>query len=143
MKTQLSIVAAVPFLLGAGAPSGELRVDLSGVRNARGTLLLCLTANATHFPDCGKDPAARTLSVPAGRAGAVTFAGVTPGDYALAVMHDENGNAKLDTTMRIPREGFGFSRNPVVRFGAPKFRDVRFAMGTASMNLPVKMRYFL
>ena len=133
---------ATPLVIGA-APAGDLRVELANLRNAKGTLLLCLSANPKHFPDCGSDPAARTIILPAGRAKDIVFPAVGAGDYALSVMHDENRNAKLDTAMGIPREGFGFSRNPVVRFGPPKYREVRFSMTAASMSLPIKMKYFL
>lgn len=145
MKSFLFAAALLtsPILLAAESPTGDLRVNLAGLRNAKGTLLLCLSGNPRHFPDCGSDPAARMIKVPAARAKGLAFTGVAPGDYALSVMHDENGNARLDTTMSIPREGFGFSRNPVVRFGPPKYRDVRFAMTATSMSLPIKMKYFL
>lgn len=134
---------ATPLLLGAGAPSGELRVDLANLRNAKGNLFLCLSANPKHFPDCSADPQAKVIRVPTTQAKTLVFGSVAAGDYALSVMHDENGNAKLDTTMGLPREGFGFSRNPVVRFGPPKFREVRFTMTQASMRMPVRMKYFL
>lgn len=143
-KTCALAVLAAPLLIGAaGEPVGEVRVEIVDLRNAKGTLLLCLSASARHFPDCGSDPAAQKLKVPAGRATGLMFTGVAPGDYALSVMHDENGNGKLDTMMRIPREGFGFSRNPVVRFGPPPFRDVRFAVPAGESRLPIKMKYFL
>lgn len=128
---------------GVGAPGADLRVDLANLRNAKGMLLLCLSSAPKHFPDCGSDPAARMIRVPAAKAGDLVFKAIAPGDYALSVMHDENGNAKLDTTMGLPREGFGFSRNPVVRFGPPKYAQVRFAMTPAPMRLPIKMKYFL
>lgn len=136
-------LAAAPLLTGAGVSAGELRVELANLRNARGMVLICLSGSARHFPDCGADPAARTMRVPASRATGLVFRGVAAGEYAVSVMHDENGNARLDTMMKIPREGFGFSRNPVVRFGPPKFRDVRFAMSAGAMTVPIKMKYFL
>lgn len=138
-----AIVMAAPVLIGADTPPGVLSVELTGLRNAKGTLMLCLSAAPKHFPDCRADPAARTMSVPAAKAEKLVFNGVAAGTYALSVMHDENGNLKLDTMMSIPREGFGFSRNPVVRFGPPKFKDVRFAMPAGPHSEPIKMRYFL
>jgi uncharacterized protein (DUF2141 family) len=34
---------------------------------------------------------------------------IKPGKYAIAVIHDENCNGKLDTNMfGIPKEGYGF-----------------------------------
>ncbi len=139
----LALVATFPALVAASASTEVLTVDLSGLRNARGTLFLCLSANPKHFPDCSKDPAARTLTVATAKAGRPVFQGVAAGTYALSIMHDENGNAKLDTTMGLPREGFGFSRNPVVRFGPPKFKDVRFAKPAGAHSVAVKMKYFL
>lgn len=133
---------AAPLLMGAGT-AGELRVDVSNLRSAKGMLFLCLSANPKHFPDCSGDPAAKTMKVPASQGARVVFPGLAAGRYALSAMHDENGNSKLDTTMGMPREGFGFSRNPAVRFGPPKFSQVAFAMTTESMSLPVRMKYFL
>jgi len=142
-RLALALLVA-PLLGGAtGGGTGEVRVEIADLRNARGSLLLCLSASVEHFPDCGADPAAQKLKVPANRPTGLVFTGVLPGNYALSVMHDENGNGKLDTTMRIPREGFGFSRNPVVRFGPPAFRNVRFAVPAGASRLPIKMKYFL
>lgn len=140
---RIVLVATVPILIAADASSGNLSVDLSGLRNNKGTLFLCLSAVPKHFPDCSKDPAAKTLTVPTAKADKLVFDGVAAGTYALSIMHDENGNAKLDTTLGLPREGFGFSRNPVVRFGPPKFKDVRFVKPAGAHSVPVKMKYFL
>ena len=73
----------------------------------------------------------------------VKFEGLAPGDYAAAIIHDENGNAKLDTLMGIPREGFGFSRNPAIGFGPPNFDAARFAVGGHATAQQVRMRYLL
>lgn len=132
----------VPLLIAADTP-GALTVELSGVRNAKGNLFLCLSSVPRHFPDCSADPAARKITVPTAKAGKLVFDGVAAGTYALSIMHDENGNAKLDTSLGLPREGFGFSRNPVVRFGPPKFKDVRFVKPAGALSVPVRMKYFL
>jgi uncharacterized protein (DUF2141 family) len=73
----------------------------------------------------------------------VSFAAVAPGDYALALLHDENGNGKLDSFAMIPKEGFGFSNNPKIRFGAPRFAETRFAVGAGTTRQTVRMRYLL
>jgi uncharacterized protein (DUF2141 family) len=68
---------------------------------------------------------------------------VPPGRWALSLVHDENANGRLDTFLGIPREGFGFSRNPRIRFGAPGFDDVAFAVGAAPAAMTVEMKYML
>ena len=137
--------AAAPllFLAVAGnATTAELEIQLERLRNQRGVLHLCLTRNPLHFPDCGKDPQAVKRSI-ASAAGPIRFTGMVPGTYALAVMHDENRNGKLDTLMGIPREGFGFSQNPVVRFGPPRFDQVRLNIGAGITRHKVRMQYLL
>ena len=82
-------------------------------------------------------------SVPAAQAGAIRIGGMAPGTYALAVIHDENGNGRLDKFMAIPREGFGFSRNPAIRMGPPRFEEVRFEAASGRVHQTVRMRYLL
>ena len=134
---------ASSLLLLAIAPApAELEVRLERVRNERGVLHLCLTRDPAHFPDCGKDPAAVKRSVPA-NVTSVGFTGIRPGVYALAVLHDENRNGRLDTWVGIPREGFGFSRSPRVAFGPPRFDQVRFTIGEGFSRQTVRMQYLL
>jgi uncharacterized protein (DUF2141 family) len=144
---QIFRAASAPALLlllaAAGGRSGDVEVRIQKLRSAKGLVHLCLTSNPAHFPECAADPQARKLSVAAGKAGAVTMAGVRPGAYALSVFHDENGNTKFDTFLKVPKEGFGFSRNPVIRFGAPKFRQVRFEVGEGIARETVQMQYLL
>ena len=135
-------LSAVPGI-AAAAPAGRLEVTLTGLRNGKGDLLLCLTRNSKHFPDCNADPEARKLVVPAKGARTFSFDDLPPGNYAFSLFHDENRNRKLDTMMAFPREGFGFSRNPKVRFGPPSFSQVAFQVGSGSVTQIVKMQYLL
>ncbi|RDE06156.1 DUF2141 domain-containing protein [Sphingomonas aracearum] len=112
------------------------------MRSARGLLRVCLTSDPDNFPKCVDDADAVTRSVPAGHR-ALDFAGLPHGDYAVAVIHDENGNAKLDTFAGVPKEGFGFSRNPRILFGPPRFTAARFTLGSDADVQQVKMRYLL
>jgi uncharacterized protein (DUF2141 family) len=133
-----------PVSLAVAQPSGAtIDVAVTGLRSAHGNLLVCLTANPKFFPDCGKDPLSVKKLVSAKLTGDIHFSGVAPGTYAVALIHDENANNKLDTALFIPKEGFGFSRNPVVAMGPPKFSSAEFSVGAADMKLPVKMKYML
>lgn len=156
------VVAGVGLVLLAAAPAvvsaeesaavttsgssavGQLDVKFEGLRSTRGYLRACLTQNRAHFPKCEKDPAALTASVAAGSDVHLTFARIPPGDYALLVFHDENGNSKMDTMLGIPREGVGFSRNPKLSFGAPRFDAVVISVSAGpTKETAVKMKYFL
>lgn len=103
-------------------------------------LRYCLTADPANFPGCIDDANALTRSIPAGTR-TVRFEGLPVGDYALAVIHDENGNRKLDTFAGIPREGFGFSRNPSIGFGAPRFTAAKFTLDSDVQAQEIRMHY--
>ncbi len=131
--------------LTAAAPVDQpqmLTVVLEGLRSHKGQILVCVTRSADHFPDCTKDPDKRHFAVPV-KNGPIPLGTVAPGDYAIAIVHDENGNGKLDTFMGIPREGVGFSRNPVLRFGAPSFGSASFSVAGAPVEQAIRLKYFL
>ncbi|MBV9882333.1 MAG: DUF2141 domain-containing protein [Sphingomonadaceae bacterium] len=130
------------MLLPAAASAAQLNVSLQGLRNLRGQVHLCLTRSADHFPDCSGDPAAVKRSLPANQAAHIAFE-LQPGAYALSVIHDENGNGRLDTSLGIPREGFGFSNNPHIWFGPPSFAAARFLLPAGGAALNVTMKYML
>ncbi len=115
---------------------------VAGLRSARGNIIICLTRDPAHFPECDGDPAGRRIVVAARDAGAV-FPSLPSGEYALALIHDENGNGKLDKSFGMPREGVGFSRNPRLTFGPPRFAAAAFPVGAQPVEEMVRLRYFL
>jgi hypothetical protein len=58
-------------------------------------------------------------------------------------VHDENGNSKMDMAIFVPKEGFGFSRNPAIVTGPPKFKAAAFAIDAPEVSQRVKMKYML
>jgi uncharacterized protein (DUF2141 family) len=139
----LLVTLAGNALPTSGALNGEVDVQFQGLRSTKGIIRACLTRNPAFFPHCDKDPAAYKASIGAAPAAILRFAQVTPGDYALTVLHDENQNFRADMLLGIPREGVGFSRNPVLKMSAPKFDAVRFTVPGGTIKQTVKMIYFL
>jgi uncharacterized protein (DUF2141 family) len=134
-------LVALPLLTSA-APLATLELDFTKLRSTRGLLQICLAPAASQFPDCRDGHGAIKRTIPAAD-GTLRLSGLAPGDYAVAVIHDANGNGKLDTFMGIPREGFGFSRNPVIGFGPPRFSAAQFPLQGGSDRQEVKLRYLL
>ena len=51
------------------------------------------------------------------------------GDYAISLLHDTNGNGKMDFNLfGKPTEKFGFSNKAAGSFGPPKFDAARFSV---------------
>lgn len=136
-------MALLAAMTAGAAESSSLDVSITGMRSLKGNVLICLTANPMAFPDCSKDAHSHKLVVAAAKAGSVHFAELAPGLYAISLIHDENANGKLDTAMMIPREGFGFSMNPAIVFGPPKFASARFGIGPGENLQGVKVKYML
>ncbi len=72
----------------------------------------------------------------------MTFSGLKDGIYAVAIIHDENGNGKMDTNfLGIPAEGVGVSTNPRV-FGKPSFEQGQFSI-KGNTAIAIETKYIL
>ena len=137
----LGLAAALP---AAPALAGEVVITVTDLRSSKGVVRACMTTRADIFPKCIKDPGAHRTVVPAADTLEIRFTGVKPGDYAIALLHDENDNGKADRAMgMMPKEGYGFSRDAPVKMAPPKFRDAVFKQGEGTSRMTIKMRYFL
>ena len=126
---------------GTRAPAGGVKATISGLRNAKGVLRACLTADPKRFPDCTRDTGARHVTVAALNGTVLNFPNLPAGRYAISVLHDENGDGRMNKTLILPREGFGFSRNAPVRFGPPSFSAASFDVADAPINTAINVRY--
>lgn len=143
----VALVLAGAALLGASPPvaTSDVTVIATGLRNAQGVVRACMTGEVAHFPSCKNPEGSYNAVADADGSVILIFKGVKPGRYAIALLHDENGNGKADrAAMMIPTEGFGFSRDAKVRFGPPKFGEAAFDLAPgASEKLVIRMRYLL
>ena len=150
MNPVLALISLVfaPLLIASTAPAQEgatVTVTVTDLRNSKGIVRACMTAGEATFPRCRGVPGAYGATAQA-REGSVTFtfSGVKPGQYAIALLHDENSNGKADRALgMMPKEGFGFSRDAKVRMGPPRFSDAAIDIGAQDRNLTIRMRYML
>lgn len=152
----VAILGAQPVMLAAVAAQETARasrgtaviITVNNLRSAKGVIRACMTTREAIFPKCREDPSAHRTVVKAEASSAkgltIRFNDVKPGDYAIALLHDENNDGKANRAIgMMPKEGFGFSRDAKVRMGPPKFRDAVFTHGAADQTLAITMRYFL
>ncbi|MEN9219612.1 MAG: DUF2141 domain-containing protein [Thermostichales cyanobacterium SZTDM-1c_bins_54] len=118
-------------------------LTLENLRNNTGQLCLAVFRSPTGFPD-NSQAAALQDCFPISNAPTLTLTLDLPYSlYAIAVFHDENNNGQLDTgPFGIPREGFGFSNNPPIRFGAPSFEESRIVFSPQTGGTTIQLRYF-
>lgn len=136
-------LALALLLAPVAARAADLAVTVEGVRNSTGVVYVCLWSEALTYPDCAKSvPRARRAIPPEGGTARTVFDGLAPGVYAISVLHDENGNGVMDTSiLGIPREGFGFSNVPrLTAPRAPTFEEASFRLA-GDGSLTVTMIY--
>ncbi len=118
----------------------SLKVEVQNVRVQKGVVYVALFRSGNNFPQ-GKPMEGRKLDI-GGNSVHTTFS-VEPGDYAIAVYHDENGNGKMDKRMfGIPKEPYGFSNNYRPTMSAPKFGDCKFSVGDGGKVVSIKLDGF-
>lgn len=98
--------------------------------------------SADGFPNDTKKAVATANAKPKDGKATCSFAGVAPGGYAVALFHDENDNAKMDTNfIGIPKEGYGFSNNARGRLSAPTFEQAAFSLKAVAEVLDLTIAY--
>ena len=144
-RAALLVLGATTTAAAAGqALAGEVVITVTDLRSAKGVVRACMTTREDIFPRCIKDAGAHRAVVPATDKVEIRFTGVKPGNYAIALLHDENDNGKADRAMgMMPKEGYGFSRDAPVKMAPPKFKDAVMQVGEGNSRVTIKMRYFL
>ncbi|MGB3654709.1 MAG: DUF2141 domain-containing protein [Rivularia sp. (in: cyanobacteria)] len=140
----LSIIGNLAFLPSAeGSANSNLGVTVKGLKNQKGQVCFSLFSSSRGFPSNDKR-AIKAQCVKLGDSNVkLNIPSLKAGTYAIAMFHDSNGDGKLNTNaFGIPREGFGFSRNPRILTGPPKFGDSAVFVVGSSTNIQVDMNYF-
>ena len=101
----------------------RLEVVVSGVTSSEGNVMVALYNEASTFPKFER--VFRNAHAPAVVGDTkVVLEDLPPGEYALAVFHDENGNDALDKNwLGFPKEDYGFSMARTKTFGPPSFSE--------------------
>ena len=147
MKILLKTAATAATLLcfcHSQSFAADLTVTVDSLRSNQGQVLLCVfsaeSSDREAFPDCTKgNPVRKSNAAVAGGKVVITFKGLKDGVYAVAAIHDENGNGELDTNfLGIPTEGVGISTNPRL-MGKPHFDQAQFEIkGKAAITVNAK-----
>jgi uncharacterized protein (DUF2141 family) len=91
-----------------------------------------------EFP---RPPAARLSAPPGARTLRLTFSDLAPGEYAVGVYQDRNGNGRLDTTVvRTPTEPWGISNDPRPKDRAPTWDEAKFKLPPEGAKIVIELR---
>jgi uncharacterized protein (DUF2141 family) len=137
------VLTHLPTVVFAQTPCPGIHVKILNIRNSTGTVDCALFESPEGFPTEVLRSATNVMVIKVRHTQArCDFEDIPPGKYALAVIHDENMNGKLDTTgLGIPTEGYGFSNDVKGLFGAPAFSAASFAYDGRHLDLTISLQY--
>lgn len=144
MRAALLSVGGAFLAASTPAAAGSVTITVTDLRNTNGVVRACMTTVESVFPKCKRDPNSHRTVVKAANTITIRFDDVRPGEYAIALLHDENEDGKANRVLGMaPKEGYGFSRDAPVRVAPPDWDDAVFTVGSGPQKLTIKMRYFL
>ncbi len=123
--------------------NGNLNIRVDGLKNQKGKICLSIFSSSQGFPSNSKRALKAQCLKVTQTPQTVTFPNLKAGNYAVAIFHDANGDNNLNSNaLGIPTEGFGFSQNPRIRTGAPKFGDSAVLVAGSSTDIQIQLQYF-
>jgi uncharacterized protein (DUF2141 family) len=137
------VFANLPAIAFAQSSCPGIHVKILNIRNSTGAVACALFESPVGFPTEFLQSATNIMIVKVRDTQArCDFEDIAPGAYALAVIHDENMNGKLDTNwLGIPTEGYGFSNDAKALLGAPSFSAASFPYGGRNLDLTISLHY--
>lgn len=128
--TSFVLSTSMTFYRAHSNMNPSLTVTVEGLRNSRGVVQYALYNREGSLPDqkFKKYHQIRTSSISNGKS-STTFAELTPGTYAISVLHDEDKNGKIEMGLLLPKEGIGFSNFKTIGLSnRPNFSKASFVL---------------
>jgi len=119
----------------------NLDIEIKGLKNTNGQLMISLSKGKEGFPHNNyyKQLYFTDFTSPDFN---LTIKDIPNGNYAVSLLHDEDSNGKMTRNLiRIPKEGFAFSRNYKVVLRAPKYKEANFEIDTIKKPIVIKIQY--
>ena len=133
----------LPSAAVAQLPCAGIHVKIMNIRNSTGTVACALFESPVGFPIEVLSSATNVMVIKIRKTQArCDFEDIPPGTYAIAVIHDENMNGKLETNwLGIPTEGYGFSNDATGMIGVPSFSAASFPYDGRNLDLTMSLHY--
>ncbi|MGJ8684200.1 MAG: DUF2141 domain-containing protein [Nonlabens sp.] len=125
MKTVITTIALFISLLSfAQEATHTLKVTVPNATSDKGEMVFALNTEATFMKTEPIQSAA--IKIVDGVA-TVTFENVPAGEYSVIVLHDLNGNQRMDFENGMPTENYSVSGGQI-SYGPPNFGDSKFTL---------------
>ncbi|MCB1172036.1 MAG: DUF2141 domain-containing protein [Leptospiraceae bacterium] len=138
--TTALLILSVPWNKGAAQDeSFRIAVSVHNLVPKRGYVMAALHNNGASYLSRTVLPFRRIMLPVQGASLDFRFENLPRGQYSITVYQDLNSNQQLDSNfLGMPREPFGFSRNPVIGLGPPEFQETAFKLNSDT-RLKIKL----
>jgi uncharacterized protein (DUF2141 family) len=127
------------FLAITPALAADVTIKVNGVRAANGPLYVGLQTEDEFMKDDGSY--GEIVQSPTPGSVTVKLSGVAPGEYAVSVWHDIDGDGVFDVAESgMPLDGWAMIDGASLR-GAPTFDEVSFKLEKSNVSLDLDMIY--
>ncbi len=140
----LALLVLSSFASFSPAINQNLKVTIIKLHSNSGVVLVSLFKDGLGYPDNPEKAFGKEKAYIVDKTATIIFKSVPPGSYAVAILHDENNNQRMDkNVLGIPKEGYGFSNNASAAFGPPSYRKASFIHTDKSQtSIQLKAKYF-
>lgn len=133
MQIKLILWMLLFAVAGTANAQSKVSVEIEGIENQKREMMIALFDEAGFL----KMPVAARSKTIEMETLTVVFDSIAPGDYAISVFQDENGNGELDRgAFGIPVEPFGFSNNTGGGSMIPAFS--KYKLGLPGIGDPIR-----
>jgi len=115
---------------------------INELRNQKGEVCVALFESKEGFPNDDTQAICNSCFAITQIPMSVSFE-VPYGSYSVSILHDENKDGELNTgLMGIPKEGIGFSNDPMIIKGTPSFKTAAFDFAESNDTVEITIKYF-
>lgn len=134
--------APAPPSIATAPPPHRLEAEIEGLRNSNGKVRCALWNSPQGFAKNDDSQFATASAAIDDQRATCVFNNLPAGSYAIAVLHDENGNGRMDYDfLGLPKEGYGFSNDAKALLSAPPFPAAEIKYDGVSLVTPIRIHY--
>ena len=120
----------------------NLTLVINKLRNKQGEVCVALFESKAGFPEDDTQAVCDSCCAITRLPMTIDF-DVPYGSYAVSLLHDENKDGELNTgLLGIPKEGIGFSNDPLIIKGTPSFEKTCFEFTAENQAVEIEVKYF-
>ena len=138
-KTMLATMVALYLSANSLMAKNIVNIKITNIKSTQGKIHIGVYKKNQNFPDHESKHYKKVVKPKIGCIN-IVIDDLQNEDYAIAVLHDTNGNDHIDTNfLGMPKEPFAFSKNFKPILSAPNFNDCKFNLNNETKSFTINL----